>query len=53
MQKAHPILAGLAVGLLSAVAFGQSGIGPITSSVSAANPRKGHPPTRLAAGYKI
>src|SRR5262249_62209955 len=53
MQKTHPILAGLAVSLLSALMFGQSGIGPITTSVSSARPRQGHPSTRLAPGYKF
>jgi Bacterial protein of unknown function (DUF839) len=53
MQKTHPILAGLAVGLLSALTFGQSGIGPIATPVSSARPRQGHPSTRLASGFKF
>ena len=53
MQKTHPILAGLAVSLLSALMFGQSGIGPITTSVSSARPRQGHPSTRLAISFRF
>jgi hypothetical protein len=53
MQKAHPILAGLALGLLSAAALGQSGIGPVTGSVNSANAPQRHPATRLASGFKF
>jgi uncharacterized protein DUF839 len=34
-------------------AFGQNGIGPITTAVANANPRQGHPATRIAAGYRL
>jgi hypothetical protein len=46
---------GVSLGLIFAatLAFGQSGIGPITSGVPNANPRSGHPDTIIARGFAL
>jgi hypothetical protein len=46
---------GVSLGLFFAatLAVGQSGIGPITSSVAHANPRSGHPDTVIARGFAL
>ena len=53
MRSRHStrVLAGIV--LCATLAFGQSGIGPITTAVANANPRQGHPSTRIAAGYGL
>ena len=46
---------GVSLGLVIAatLAFGQSGIGPITSGVPSANSRSGHPDTIIARGFSL
>ena len=53
MRQCHAFFATAALGVLSALSFAQTGIGPITSSVPNAYPRQGHPQTRLAPGYRF
>ena len=53
MRNCHAMFSTLALSLLSALSFAQSGIGPITTSVPNTNLRKGHPPTLLAPGYSF
>ncbi len=53
MRSSHStgVLAGIVC--CATLVFGQSGIGPITTAVAKANPRQGHPATRIAAGYGL
>jgi hypothetical protein len=44
---------GLVLGLAAPLAFGQLGIGPITTGVAHAHKRVGHPPSTIAAGFKL
>jgi hypothetical protein len=53
MRQCHAFFATAALGVLSALSFAQTGIGPITTSVPNANPRQGHPQTRLSPGYRF
>jgi len=44
---------GLMIAVAVPVVFAQSGIGPVTTSVKWAKPRKGHPGTSIAPGFSL
>jgi hypothetical protein len=53
MQRRR-LLANFGILLLTSAALSaQSGIGPITTSVANANPRVGHPASKIAAGFSL
>lgn len=53
MRKSHPHVFLSGVLLTATLAFGQTGIGPITTSVPNANPRSGHPSSVIASGFRL
>jgi hypothetical protein len=53
MRKINRLFLLLTFAATTSASFGQSGIGPITTSVANANQRVGHPPTIIADGFQI
>ncbi len=53
MLKNRHVEVSLGLMFAATLAFGQSGIGPVTSSVANANPRSGHPDTVIARGFVL
>src|SRR5438034_11124162 len=52
MRITRPLALGTLI-VATSLSFGQSGIGPITTSVAQSKPRSGHPQSAIAANYSL